>query len=411
MKLSDIQAIDGNDPLAGKKPLFELPEQTIYLDGNSLGPLTKAAKARAKAVVEQQWGEDLITSWNKHQWIDLPQRIGTKIGALIGAAEGQVICADSISINLFKLIATALSLNPKRSIVLAQKDSFPTDLYVAQGLTELLGQHRCELKLVSDEQLTDAIDEDVALVMLNHVNYKSGEIYPMEELTALAHEQGALTLWDIAHSAGAMKVELDRCKVDLAVGCSYKYLNGGPGAPAFVYVARRHQNKVEQPLSGWMGHASPFAFSGEYQGAEGVNRYLSGTPGILSMATLDAALSAFDGVNMLGVRQKSLGLSSVFLILMDKLGLEQEFELLSPQEHELRGSQLAFAHPDAYAICQALIARGVIGDFRAPDVLRFGFTPLYLSFEEIWHAVHILADIINTKAYTAEAFQTPQKVT
>lgn len=406
-----ILAMDEDDSLAYKRDAFLLPENTIYMDGNSLGPLPVSAQRRVADVVTQQWGEDLIKSWNKHQWIDLPYSIGDKIGALIGAANGQVVCCDSTSVNLFKLLASALSLRPGRGVILSQQDNFPTDLYMADGLSQLLGEQRCRLLQAPSNQLQQNLDESVAVLLLTHVNFRSGDMHDMQRLTQLAHESGALVLWDLAHSAGALPLQLDEVGVDFAVGCGYKYLNGSPGAPAFLYVASRHLDAVTQPLAGWMGHQSPFEFNNQYQAKKGIGQYLCGTPNILSMVALDAALEVFADVDMGLLRDKSIALSEMFRQqVLDSPALA-ELHLISPTDAMQRGSQLAYSHPHAYAICQALIEHGVIVDFRAPDIIRFGFTPLYLGFADVWRAVETLADIVGDLRYLEGRYQVRNAVT
>jgi len=396
----EIQTLDAEDPLRAKRAEFCLPANTIYLDGNSLGPLPIKAKERISTVIDEQWGKDLIQSWNKNHWIDLPIITGDKIAPLIGAATGQVICCDSISINLFKLLASALTLNRERKVILSPADNFPTDLYMVQGLAKLVGNDRCHLKSAAPHQLLDMLDETVA-----------GERYDIEKITQLAHTKGVLVIWDLAHSAGAFPLELDNHKVDFAVGCGYKYLNGGPGAPAFLYVAERHHSRIHQPLSGWMGHKSPFGFNPEYAAAPGIRKFLSGTPNILSLTALDAALDVFDGVDMRQVEAKSHALSSLFLELISQSKYLTPLECISPATCEARGSQLAFSHEDAYAISQALIDRQVVVDFRAPNIIRFGFTPLYLRYEDIWSAVNIFEKIIRQKLYQEPQYQIRNKVT
>jgi kynureninase len=406
---------DDLDPLAHKRQSFALPHDVIYLDGNSLGALPKAASQRAAEVVEKQWGKDLIKSWNSHAWIDLPQQVGEKIAKLIGAAPGQVLCCDSISVNLFKLLCAALDLQKgrgnQRRVVLSVDDNFPTDLYMVQGLQHLLGEQNCCLRLCPETNIEHALQDDVAVLLLTQVNFRSGRLHNMHKLTAAAQQKGILVIWDLAHSAGALPLALDACQVDFAVGCGYKYLNGGPGAPAFVYVATRHQGAIQQPLSGWMGHAKPFAFQVDYEKALGVKQFLSGTPAIIAMSVLDAALDVFADVDMQVVRQKSLSLAEFCLQVLAEIPALSEMAIASPLNPNERGSQLAFAHPQAYAICQALIARGVICDFRAPDILRLGFTPLYTSHQDIYHAMQTLADILQCKAYQEDEFQRVQQVT
>lgn len=407
----DVLALDDNDPLAAKRQEFVLPSGCIYLDGNSLGALPEGARKRAKEVVEQQWGEGLIKSWNQHNWIDLPTQLGDKIAPLIGAAKGQVICCDSISVNLFKLLCAALAMRPGRNIVLSQSDNFPTDLYMVQGLSQLVGEQRCQLKLVDEQDISGNLNAEVAVLLLTQVNFRTGYLHDMHSITKLAHQKGILVIWDLAHSAGALPIELDRWGVDFAVGCGYKYLNGGPGAPAFIYAASRHQTAINQPLSGWMGHASPFTFSPQYAAGDGMLRFLCGTPSIVSMSVLDAALDVFAGVDMRVVRKKSCQLANLCMALIEQTGLCAALNLVSPRIDGERGSQVAYAHPSAFAICQALIARNIICDFRAPDILRIGFTPLYTSYSDVWHAVVNLQDIIQQGIYTQPQYNQKHKVT
>ena len=411
MNFDDISALDKADPLAKKRLEFDLPTNTVYLDGNSLGALPTAVKSRIADVVSKQWGNHLIRSWNDHHWIDLPISVGNKIAPIVGAELGQVICCDSISVNLFKLLSSALSLNSARSIVLSTQDNFPTDLYMVQGLSDLLGPDLCQLQLVAEEQIEQSLNEDVAVLLLTQVNFRTGQLLNMEKLTQLAHKKGILVIWDLAHSAGALSVELDKCKVDFAVGCGYKYLNGGPGAPAFLYVAKRHHALVKQPLSGWMGHAKPFTFDPEYKSASNINQFLSGTPCVISMSALDAALDVWQDVDMSEIRQKSIALCDVFIRTVQMHDCLNELKLCSPSAANQRGSQLAFSHDNAFAICQALIEKGVIADFRAPNILRFGFTPLYTSFEDIWQAVTILVDVVTSELYKEPRFNLALKVT
>jgi kynureninase len=406
---ADCEARDRADPLASFRERFDLPQGVVYLDGNSLGALPKAAAARVKHAVEREWGADLIKSWNVHRWIDLPQRAGAKIARLVGARAGEVIVADSTSVNLFKMLAAALKMRPGRRIILSEPGNFPTDLYVAQGLIEMLGG-RHELKLVPGEEIIGAIDESVAVVSLTHVNYKSGRIHDMAAVTAKAHAGGALMLWDLAHSAGALPVDLNAANADLAVGCGYKYLNGGPGAPAFLFVAERHQAAIRPPLAGWMGHAHPFTFDVGYEPAAGIARNLCGTPPVLSMSALDAALDVMLEADMSAIRAKSLALGDLFLALVEQRCAAHGFGNGSAARHE-RGSQVGLLHPEGYAIMQALIARGVIGDFRAPDMLRFGFAPLYNRYTDVWDAVDALASVMDARAWDAPKFKTRAAVT
>lgn len=411
MTLADVQVLDAADPLAHKRAEFDVPDAVIYLDGNSLGCLPKAVRTRVADVIDQQWGSDLIKSWNIHGWIDLPVLTGEKIARLIGAAPGQVISCDSISVNLFKLLSAALGLQRGRSVVLSQQDNFPTDVYMVQGMSALLGSQRCQLVTVSSDELENQLNEDVAVLMLTHVNFRSGYIHDMQRLTELAHNKGILVIWDLAHSAGVLPLQLDQCQVDFAVGCTYKYLNAGPGAPAFLYVASRHLPTVTQALSGWMGHVSPFKFSTDYEGALGIEKFLTGTPPVISMSALDAALDVFNDVDMQQVRHKSRQLTELFITLATQTPALAPLLLASPADADQRGAQLAWRHPHAYAICQALIADGVIGDFRAPDVLRFGFSPLTLRYEDIWNSVQRLASILETGRWQAPEFSQTSRVT
>lgn len=411
MTHQDVLELDRNDPLAEKRLEFALPDDVIYLDGNSLGAMPKVANERSVTLMQEQWGKDLVRSWNTHQWIDLPTKVGEKIAPLLGAAPGQVICCDSTSINLFKLLCSALVMQKDRQIVLSQKDNFPADLYMVQGLSQLGPGKLCELKSCEDTGIEAQLDETVAVLLLTHVNYRSSKLHDMQRLTELAHQKGILVIWDLAHSTGALPLELDKWGVDFAVGCGYKYLNGGPGAPAFVYVAKRHQHATRQPLSGWMGHATPFSFSENYQAAVGVKQFLCGTPPILSMSVLDAALSVFDDVDMHELRTKSVNLTELFLQLVENNENLNNLVLISPREPSHRGSHLAFSHPKAFSICQRLIEQGVIADFRAPDVLRFGFAPLYLRYQDIRDAVDVLTEIMVSKTYLEEKYLKVNKVT
>jgi len=411
MTPGDISKLDRDDPLADKRRQFELPENVVYLDGNSLGAMPRAARDRSHQVIDDQWAQDLIRSWNIHNWIDLPTRVGEKIAPLLGAGPGQVVCCDSTSVNLFKLLCSALEMQAGRRLVISQKDNFPADLYMVQGLGSLGRDGLCELVVVEEDEIDGRLDEEVAVLLLTHVNFRTGKVHDMRGLTELAHAKGILVIWDLAHSAGAVPLELDDCNVDFAVGCGYKYLNGGPGAPAFIYTAKRHQTSVRHPLSGWMGHESPFSFSEDYKAAPGVQQFLCGTPPILSMSILDAALSVFDDVDMDDLRAKSVSLSELFLELMSGHESLDDLALVSPRNSHDRGSQLAFSHPQAFSICQALIERGVIADFRAPDVVRFGFAPLYLRYQDIWNAVAKLSEVMKGKTYLKEKYSRMAKVT
>ena len=376
---------------ASKRALFHIPEGVIYLDGNSLGPLPLAAKSRVADMIEKEWGEHLIRGWNVAGWMHQPRRIGDRIGRLIGAAEGTVVMGDTLSIKVYQALASALDLNPARRVVLSDSGNFPSDLYMAQGLLESLGRG-LELKVVEPEAVEAAIDDSVAVLMLTEVDYRTGRLHDMKALTARAHAHGALAIWDLAHSAGALPVDLAGADADFAVGCTYKYLNGGPGAPAFIYVAPRHAETARPALSGWMGHASPFAFDLDYRAGQGIERMRVGTPPVIALAALDAALDAWDGVSMEDVRAASIALCDLFIAEVEARC--PELVLATTRDGFARGSQVSFRHPEGYAIMQALIARGVIGDFRAPNNIRFGLTPLYIGEAEVRGAVDILADIM-----------------
>jgi kynureninase len=402
--------LDADDPLAETRRAFALPESMIYLDGNSLGALPSATPARLAAVIEREWGGDLITSWNKHAWIDLPRLVGDKIARLVGAAPGEVVAADSTSVNLFKVLAAALALNPGRRVILSEADNFPTDLYIAQGLVDLLGA-RHELRLVAADALSSAIDDDTAVLLLSHINYRTGALHDMAALTAAAQRRGALTIWDLAHSAGALAVDLGGANADFAVGCGYKFLNGGPGAPAFVFVASRHQERAMQPLSGWLGHAQPFAFESGYRPAPGIGRFICGTPPILSLAALEVGVDLALSVDAALVRAKATALTDLFIRAVEQQCAGFALALLSPRDPTRRGSQVSFTHPQAYPVMQALVARGVIGDVRAPDILRFGFAPLYLRFVDAWDAAESLREVLATRAWDQPHFHRRAAVT
>ena len=395
--LAQARALDAADPLALFRDRFALPEGVVYLDGNSLGPLPRATAARLADTAQRAWGEGLIRSWNDAGWIEAPQRIGAKIARLLGAHADEVITADSTSVNLFKLLAAALAARPERGVVLSEPGNFPSALYVAQGIAELLPG--TELRLRSREAIAQGIDADVGVVALTHVHYKSAERFDVAAVTRAAHRAGALALWDLSHSAGAIPVDLNDAQADLAVGCGYKYLNGGPGAPAFLFVARRHQDALRSPLTGWMGHAVPFAFEDAYAPAPGIARFLCGTPPILGLVALEAGVDLALEADMRAVAAKSAALSGLFIARVEARCGGLGLALASPQEPERRGSHLVYAHAHAWAVMRALIARGVIGDFRAPNLLRFGFAPLYTRFEDVWHAAEALRDVLATRAW------------
>jgi kynureninase len=413
--------LDAQDALAPLRNQFSLPEGVIYLDGNSLGVLPKTAAARAAQVVSEEWGVGLIRSWNTAGWMELPQRIGNKIARLVGAGEGELVVADSTSVNLFKVLSAALRIvqtdakndATERTVILSERSNFPTDLYIAESLAN---EHSMTLKLVEADEIAEHLNEHLAVLMLTQVNYRTGRVHDMAALTAAAHQAGALTVWDLAHSAGALPVDLTGSGADFAVGCGYKYLNGGPGAPAFVWASPRHAERFWQPLAGWLGHAAPFDFTTDYRPAPGINRYICGTPPVISLAVLecglDTVLAADPFGGMQALRDKSVALTELFIQLVEARCAGHGLTLASPRESAQRGSQVSFAHDtNGYAIMQALIARGVIGDFRAPDILRFGFTPLYVRFADVWDAVEHLVQVLETSEWKQAQFQVRSAVT
>ena len=406
MTFDEAQQLDTSDPLAFARDRFQVPGGVIYLDGNSLGALPVAAPAALK-LTERQWGEDLIASWNKHEWIDWPTKIAARLAPIVGAKANELLIADSTSVCLFKLLAAAVAARSGKRAILTQQANFPTDLYVAQGLAEMLG---LDLRALPSGDVLAAIDSESAVVTLTHVDYRSAAIHDMRAINDAAHAAGALTVWDLSHSAGAIEVDLDGTGCDLAVGCGYKYLNGGPGAPAFIYVAERLQEELTNPLQGWMGHAEPFAFVDDYAPAKGIVKFLTGTPSILALAALDAGLATFDGIAMADLQAKSRKLSDLFVSEVEaRCG--SEVRLASPRDSTQRGSHVVFAHPEGYAVMQALIDRGVIGDFRAPDLMRFGFTPLYTRYADVVRAAEILCDILNSREWDQPHFKKRAKVT
>jgi kynureninase len=404
--LDQVRALDAADALRPCRDRFVLPEGVIYLDGNSLGALPKAAIARQRAVVEEEWGSELIRSWNTRGWIEAPQRIGAKIAALIGAKPNEVIVADSTSVNLFKLIVAAAALVPDRRQLLSEAGNFHTDLHIASGAAELAG---LRLDVVERDSLDSAIGGDTNLLLLTHVHFKAGFRFDMARVTARAKAAGATTLWDLSHSAGAVPLDLNRDGAELAVGCGYKYLNGGPGAPAFLYVAEPLQDRLLSPLRGWMGHSEPFAFTDDYRPAAGVDRFLAGTPPMLSLAALESGIESFEGIDMAAVWAKSIALFDLLARLVETHC--PELTCISPNDPDRRGSHISFRHPNAFELCQALIADGVIGDFRAPDVVRFGLTPLYLGYEDVWLAVERMRAILGSGRWRDPQFAVRGKVT
>ncbi len=427
MTREECAALDARDPLARLRESFVLPDGVIYLDGNSLGALPRATSTRVREVIEQEWGGGLIRSWNDAHWIDAPRRVGAKIAKLVGALPHEVVCADSTSINLFKVLATALRLQAarpqvsmrERRLILSERGNFPTDLYVAQGLADLLG-NRYELKLVDFGAVIGAIDDSVAVVMLTHVNYRSGAKHSLSSVTYRAHQAGALMAWDLAHSAGAVPVDLNDARADFAVGCGYKYLNGGPGAPAFLYVADRHLKAIAeepfaQPLAGWMGHRAPFEFAAGYEPARSIERFTVGTPSVLALVALECGVDTVLAAGVDALRAKSVQLTELFLRLVDERCTGFELHTVSPRDAAYRGSQVCLTHPHAWPVMQALIARGVIGDYRdngdSPGILRFGFAPLYVRFVDVWDAVELLRETLAGENWRAPEHQERKAVT
>lgn len=417
--LQDCRALDARDPLRPLRDLFEVPQGVIYLDGNSLGPLPKAAPERIAQAVREEWGNGLIRSWNTAGWYEAPRRVGDKIATIVGAGPNEVVATDSTSVNLFKVLSAALNIAradaPARRVVVSERTNFPTDLYIAEGLCRERG---LELKLVDAEQIPAALDDRCAVLMLTHVNYRTGAMHDMPAVTRAAHAAGALVIWDLAHSAGAVEVDLRGADADFAIGCGYKYLNGGPGAPAFAWVHPRHADRFWQPLSGWWSHAAPFAFTHDYQPAPGIARFLCGTQPILSMVALECGVDAFLAAQPLGgmpaLRRKSLALTDLFIALVEERCAGHGLGLATPRDHALRGSQVCLTRGEgAYAIVQALIARGVIGDYRAgrPDILRFGFTPLYVGYEDVWHAAEHLRQVLAEGEWRRPEFNRQHAVT
>lgn len=421
--LDDCRALDATDALRALRELFELPEGVIYLDGNSLGALPRTTPQRMQSVTCGQWGQGLIRSWNSAGWFELPVRVGDKIARLIGAGQGEVVATDSTSVNLYKVLSAALRMqreaNPARRVIVSERDNFPTDLYIAQGLAQ---EHGCSLRLLDDPaDLPGALDAEVAVLMLTHVNYRTGAMHDMAAVTEAAHAAGAKVIWDLAHSAGAVPVDLTVSGADFAIGCGYKYLNGGPGAPAFVWVHPQLVDRFWQPLSGWWGHATPFALTPDYRPAAGIARYLSGTQSILGLAALECGVDTLLAAEPLGgmqaLRTKSLALTGLFARLVEQRCAGHGLELVSPRDGERRGSQVCFSHTEgAYAMAQALIARGVIGDFRAgdavrPDILRFGLAPAYLGFADVWNAVEQWVEVLDSGEWRKPEFNRRNVVT
>ncbi len=391
-----------------KKDQFILPEGVIYLDGNSLGPLPKAAAARVQEMITAEWGEMLIRGWNQAGWMDQPARVGNMVAGIVGAPEGSVVMGDTLSIKVFQALASALKLRPDRKVILSDSGNFPSDLYMAEGLIQQLGQGY-ELRIVAPEEVASAMTDDVAVAMITQVDYRTGRMHDMAQVTAAAHGAGAVMLWDLAHSAGAVPVDVAACDAEFAVGCTYKYLNGGPGAPAFIYARPDIVADIQPALAGWLGHDAPFAFETGYRPAAGIERMRVGTPPVIQMTALEHALGLWDAVDMAELRERSVALSELFIALVEEKC--PELVLASPRDADQRGSQVSFASKNGYAVMQALIARDVIGDFRAPDIMRFGFTPLYIDEADVRGAVDILADILATRSWDRPEYHQKRDVT
>ena len=413
--LQYLEDLDRTDPLRDVRAQFEIPPGVIYLDGNSLGALPKRARERVARVVELEWGRDLITSWNGADWISMPQRTGDKIAELIGAAKGEVVAADSTTVNLFKVLCVALRANPGRRVIVSEISNFPTDLYVIEGvIAQLGGIHQLVLVDGTEEALEAALAQrgpEIAAVVLTHVHYTSSRMYDMRRVTSAAHRSGALVVWDLSHSAGVIPLELNGCDADFAVGCGYKHLNGGPGAPAFLYAARRFHDRFEQPISGWMGDARPFDFHPGYEPARGITRYLSGTPSVIAMAALEASVEVILEAPIDAIRRKSIALGDAFIDLVDRHCEGLGLELISPRDGARRGSHVSYRHAASYPVMQSLIQQGVIGDCRPPDLLRFGFAPLYLRYVDVGNAVTRMAEILRTRSWDRAEFRSRRLVT
>jgi len=401
--------LDAKDPLAGLREEFFLNDGEIYLDGNSLGPVSRAVVRRVNEVVNDEWARGLVRSWVDAGWMDMPLRLGDRLAPLIGALPGEVLVADTLTFALAKLIGGALELRPERHVVLTDEANFHSDLYIVRAMAQRAGRP-VTVRTVRRDKLAEYLGDEVALVMLTQVDYRTGEMLDTKAITQLVHEAGALMLWDFAHSAGAVPLDVTGANVDFAAGCGYKYLNGGPGAPAFLYVRRTWQGALKNPLPGWLGHARPFDFEPEYESAEGVRAFVTSSPSIVALAALDGALDVFDRASMGQIREKSLQLTDLFIELVESR-LPGVLEVVTPREHTRRGSQVALRHPDAYGIVQALIESGVVGDFRAPDIARFGFAPLYLRFVDVYDAVEVLVNAMDTLAFQDVRFALRRGVT
>jgi len=405
----DCERLDEVDPLATVREQFVLKEGEIYLDGNSLGPVSRDVVTRVNDVITHEWAEGLVRSWNDAGWMDMPLRLGDQLAPLIGAGPGEVLVADTLTFLLAKLIGGALELRPDRHVIVTDAANFHSDLYIVEAMAARAGR-AVKVKAIDRDQLSGALNDDVALVMLTQVDFRTGEALDLAGITAAVHDVGALMLWDFAHSTGAVPLDVEAAGVDFAAGCGYKYLNGGPGAPAFLYVRRVWQGVITNPLPGWLGHARPFDFEATYEAARGIRAFVTSSPSIVALAALEGALSVWEHATMAQVRAKSLALTDLFIELVDER-LPGVFSVVTPREHARRGSQVALAHPEAYGVVQALLARGVVGDFRAPDIARFGFTPLYLRFVDVYDAVEHLVAVMSDSSYRDPKFAVRRAVT
>ena len=399
--------LDRDSPLAGRRELFDLPDDVVYLCGNSLGALPRAVADRVAEVVRREWGSGLVGSWNTADWTHLSARVARRLAPLLGTRPDDVVVGDSTSVTLFKTLVAAARLRPGRSVIVVEPSTFPTDGYIAAGVARTLGM---ELRWCDPADPAAALDDDVAVLALTHVDFRTGAMFDLASVTAAAHDAGALVLWDLCHSAGAVPVDLTAVGADFAVGCTYKYLNGGPGSPAFVWVSPEHQDRVDQPITGWWGHARPFDMNLEFEPAPGAARMTVGTPPVIALSALETALEVFEGVEMAALRAASLSLTDLFIALVDER-LDGRFEVLTPRRHDRRGSQVALRHPDAYGVVQALIARGVVGDFRSPDVVRFGFAPLYVTHGDVFDAVDHLVEVLEKNEHLDPAYSARNAVT
>jgi len=408
----DFIKLDTLDLIKKVREEFALPKDVIYFDGNSLGPLPKNTIKSLELVIQREWGDGLIRSWNEENWINLPRNLGNQLAPLIGAKEGEVIVVDSTSINLFKVLSSALMLNKNRKVIVSEAANFPSDLYILEGVNNMFGEsyERCLID-EGDDEIEKYIDSSTAVVVLSHINYKTGRITDLKKITTFAHEKGALVIWDISHSVGVLPMNLHDLGVDFAVGCTYKHLNGGPGAPGFLFVHSSLIEKVSQPLTGWLGHIKPFDFEVEYQPANDINKFICGTPPIIAYKAIESGLEIFKDLSIIEIREKSIKLSEMFIQLMQQECTEFGFTLFSPKNSEQRGSQISFLHENAYSIIQALISHGIIGDYREPNVMRFGISPLYMRFEDVWNAITCLREIMQTGEWQSEKFKNKNYVT